>query len=256
VTGGIGALSWTVVSGALPPGLGLNPSNGTISGTPTSTGSFGFRLRVTDSIPQSDEQDLMITISPPVPPSINSFTLPTGTVNQAYPNFQLSATGETVPYSWSVSPALPNGLSLNPSSGVIGGIPLAGSSGVTTHIFTVIDSTFPIHLTNSSPPKSLTINANVAPLNITTSSLPDGTEGKSYIATLESSGGASPLTWSVMPALPSGLTLNPVTGVISGTPAKGTGKNQNLNFTVQDSSSPKQSAHKTLMLKISKNDEG
>jgi hypothetical protein len=55
VTGGIGTLLWGVISGALPPGLSLNTTNGNISGTPTSSGSFNFTLRVTDSIPQFDD---------------------------------------------------------------------------------------------------------------------------------------------------------------------------------------------------------
>lgn len=254
VTGGIGTLVWGVVSGALPPGLSLNSSNGHISGTPTSTGSFGFRIRVTDSVPQSDEQDLTITINSPAPPSINAFTLPTGTVNQPYPNIQLSATGGTLPYTWSVSPALPNGLNLNPFSGVISGIPLSGSNGVTTHIFTVTDSTSPVHQTNSTAPKSLTITVNATPLTFTTSSLPNGTEGQPYSTTLHATGGVAPLTWSVSPALPTGLSLNASTGVMSGRPASGTAKNYNLTFTVQDSATPKQSTSRTLMLKITKNE--
>ena len=250
VRGGIGSLLWEVANGALPPGLSLNPSSGTISGIPASTGTFGFRLRVTDSIPQSDEQDLTITIHPPAPPSISSFTLPMGLINQPYPQIQLSATGGTAPYMWSVSPALPNGLILNPSSGEISGIPLAGSNGTTTHTFTVTDSTVPIHQATSTTPKSLTINPNVVPLTVTTTKLPDGIEEQPYSASVQVSGGVPPFTWSVSPALPKGLSLNTSTGGMSGKPDEDTAKNYNLNFTVQDSSSQTQSVSKRLMLKI------
>lgn len=252
VSGGIGTRVWGLAGGALPPGLSLNSSNGTISGVPTSSGSFGFRLRVTDSIPQSDEQDLTITIHSPAPPSIRAFTLPAGTINQPYPNMQLSATGGTGPYTWSVSPALPNGLGINASSGLISGIPLAGSNGTTTHAFTVTDSTLPIHQTVSTPPISLTIISNLAPLTITTSTLPEGTEEKSYGASMQASGGVIPFTWSVSPGLPKGLRLNAWTGEISGKPDDDTAKNHTLNFSVQDSSKPTQSASKRLMLKITK----
>ena len=63
---------------------------------------------------------------------------------------------------------------------------------------------------------------------ITTDSLPNGTEGTSYSQTLTATGTA-PITWSVTSgSLPTGLTLNESTGLISGTPtSQGTS-----NFTV------------------------
>jgi hypothetical protein len=64
-TGGIGNLSWTIVSpgtGPLPPGLDIDPNTGVISGEPTTAGLFPFTVQVTDTIPQSDTQDLSITI--------------------------------------------------------------------------------------------------------------------------------------------------------------------------------------------------
>lgn len=55
---------------------------------------------------------------------------------------------------------------------------------------------------------------------ITTTSLPNGTQGTGYSQTLSASLGPIPYRWSVdSGTLPAGLTLNPNTGVISGTPA-------------------------------------
>jgi Putative Ig domain len=55
--------------------------------------------------------------------------------------------------------------------------------------------------------------------NITTNSLPEGTEGVAYSHILEVNGGSPPYIWSVTGGkLPIGLQLNPTTGVISGTP--------------------------------------
>ena len=251
VTGGVGSQVWGVTSGALPPGLNLNASNGNISGTPTSTGSFQFTLRVTDSIPQFDEQILTITINAPSPPSITGPSgLQTGTVNQPYPNTQFTATDGAQPYSWSVNPALPNGLTLNPSSGVITGTPLSGSNGNTTHEFTVSDSTIP----NNQQGKrtlSLTILANVTPVTITTASLPNGTVGQPYTAPLlAASGGTSPYNWSLNngSTLPQGLSLG-ANGGITGTPtASGT---TSTTFKVQDSTAPnQQSATKSISITI------
>ncbi len=54
---------------------------------------------------------------------------------------------------------------------------------------------------------------------VTTSSLPAATVGKPYSAALQSSGGTGTPSWAVtLGSLPAGLTLNPATGVISGTP--------------------------------------
>jgi hypothetical protein len=251
VTGGIGTLVWGVTSGGLPPGLNLNPSNGNISGTPTSSGSFNFTLRVTDSIPQFDDQNLTITIDSPTPPSITTSSLPTGTVNQPYANTQLTATGGAQPYSWSVNPALPNGLTLNPSSGVISGTPLSGSNGNFAHEFTVTDSTIPINQQGKRT-LSLTIIANGTPVAITTASLPNGTVGQSYTAPLlTASGGTSPYQWSLNrgSTLPQGLVLS-ADGEITGTPT--TSDTTSTTFRVQDSTIPnQQSATKAISITIS-----
>jgi hypothetical protein len=54
---------------------------------------------------------------------------------------------------------------------------------------------------------------------VTTTTLPDGTQGISYSQTLAVSGGTGSITWSVVSgSLPTGLSLNSSTGVISGTP--------------------------------------
>jgi hypothetical protein len=80
---------------------------------------------------------------------------------------------------------------------------------------------------------TLTVTAvAVAPAITTVSSLPDGTAGTIYTATLTADG-TSPFTWSIVSgALPAGITLSP-SGVISGTPTSaGT-----FNFVVQVSNS-------------------
>ena len=64
-------------------------------------------------------------------------------------------------------------------------------------------------------------NPPAAPLTITTS-LPDGTVGQPYNATLTATGGTPPYVWTAT-GLPAGLSANSSTGVISGTPtASGT----------------------------------
>ena len=216
VTGGIGSLAWGVIVGGLPPGLGLNASTGQISGTATQTGTFNFTVQVTDDIPQSDMQALTITINPPVPPTISGpASLPSGTVNQTYPNTTLTASGGTAPYTWdpAVSPPLPNGLSWDAATQTISGIPLNGSQGTTSHTFTVRDSTNPV-LTGTRT-YQLTIVL-PAPPTITTTTLPNGTVGTPYNQTLQVTGGSGNLTWTISEgSLPPGLDINQATGEIS-----------------------------------------
>lgn len=65
-TGGTGARTWSVVSGALPAGLTLNASTGQISGTLTTQGTSTFTIRVQDSgnPAQSDQRQFSLTINP------------------------------------------------------------------------------------------------------------------------------------------------------------------------------------------------
>jgi hypothetical protein len=112
-TGGVGTLTWTVSAGSLPPGLSGLPSTGstvTISGTPTTQGTFNFTVRVTDSLGQSDTQALSITINQPPPVSITTPSLPAGSIGQPY-NQTVAATGGTGARTWSISAGtLPAGL--------------------------------------------------------------------------------------------------------------------------------------------------
>src|SRR5207249_2425365 len=83
--------------------------------------------------------------------------------------------------------------------------------------------------------------------SITTSSMPNGTQGTPYSATLVATGGTTPYTWSIAAgSLPAGLSLASSTGVISGTPvAAGT-----ASFTIQVADVNLQTATKPLSITI------
>jgi len=205
-------------------------------------GQSSFTVRVQDAGGQSATKALSITINVPAPPHITTTSLPGGTVGQAYSQ-TLQATGGTGALTWSLSGgSLPAMLSLSPA-GVISGTPTtAGNKNFTVRVTDAL---------NQSDTRDLSIAINAA-LSITTTSLPDAHIDKAYNQTLQRSGGVSPFTWSVTPALPSGLNLNASTGQITGA-AAGPERNVNLTFTVLDSSTPTpQSASKLLELKIKK----
>ena len=125
----------------------------------------------------------------------------------------LTATGGLPPYTWTISAgALPMGLVLDPG-GDITGSPLA--NGPFSFTVQVADSL--------SPPGTATalLGITVQPaLTVTTTSLPDATQGSPYSYTLVASGGLPPYTWSLASgALPNGVGID-TAGVISGTPTE------------------------------------
>src|SRR6478672_7063124 len=144
-TGGTGTLVWSLSAGSLPAMLSLS-SDGVISGTPTNAGPKDFTVRVTDTLNQSDTQSLSIVISAALAITTNS--LPDAEVDKNY-NRTLQRSGGVAPFTWSVTPPLPNGLDLNASAGRITGKPAAGTDGDYTLTFTVQDSSTPTPQTAS-----------------------------------------------------------------------------------------------------------
>jgi hypothetical protein len=61
--GGVPDYTWSLVGGALPPGLELQASPGRITGTPTTAGTFTFTVRVTDERGAFAERTFSITVS-------------------------------------------------------------------------------------------------------------------------------------------------------------------------------------------------
>ena len=88
-------------------------------------------------------------------------------------------------------------------------------------------------------------------LMLTTTSLPAGTAGSAYSSLVAASGGTTPYTYSAA-SLPNGLSINSVTGAITGTPAQSSVGTASVTIKVTDSTQPSaQSAASNLSLKIS-----
>ena len=240
-TGGVAPITYSVGSGSIPAGLKLN-SVGTIIGTPSSSGTFTFTINATDfGTPPLTvaSPSYTVTINPPPALSITSTAMANGIVGTAYSS-AIASSGGVPPLTWSVPPGtLPAGLELNTSSGLISGTPT--TPGVTTFFPTVTDSALPPQ--HASSAKGVTISViTVAQLQAVTPPLPSGDVAVGYNANLVATGGVPPYTWSMTSGqLPSGLKLDPTTGIISGTPILATTPPTATNFTVQveDSNSTK-----------------
>ena len=131
---GAAPITWSIESGSLPAGLTL--SGNTISGTPTTAGTFTFTVKAGNSV-GNDTKDLSIVVQaapvepdPGQPPVITTTTLSGGKVGEAYSQ-TLAATG-AAPITWSIeSGSLPAGLTL--SGNTISGTPTTAG----TFTFTV-----------------------------------------------------------------------------------------------------------------------
>jgi len=178
-------------------------------------------------------------------PSIITTALPSGQVGAIYYG-TLTATGGTPPYTWSIAMgALPSGLSLDATSGSISGLPY--TQGTFSFVVKVTDSAA------ASSQQSCFITITSQPVIFMSSGVLQATEGASYVATLSASGGTAPYTWYLVGgALPSGLILDPITGAISGVPARGTAGSASFTVRVTDSSSPAVSAQQAFTFSIEK----
>lgn len=148
----------------------------------------------------------IITVNPP--------TLPNGTVGTPY-NQAVSAIGGTGPYTFAVSSgALPTGLVLNPTTGVISGSPTTAA----TFNFTITAAD--VNGCLGSRPYTITMAAPGCPvITLNPTTLPAGVTGTPYSQSVTASGGTPGYTYAVSSgSLPTGLTLNPATGAISGVP--------------------------------------
>lgn len=138
-SGGYGTIAYSVTP-SLPANLILNTTNGQISGVPSAElSTTPFTIRVRDQANQLSEKTFNLTIlgvfgSVVLEPNL-SFSK-NQTIDPVKP---VDAIGGATPYTYSVSPTLPAGLSYNSSTGVITGTPTATTT-TTNYVVTVTDS--------------------------------------------------------------------------------------------------------------------
>jgi uncharacterized protein (TIGR03437 family) len=238
-TGGTSPYAFSLDSGTLPSGITISPT-GTLSGTPTTAGSFPFVARVTDNNLQSAVRSFTLVIAA-TSLVITTATVPTATINQPY-NLSFAASGGASPYVYSLAQgAFPQGLSLA-QNGVLSGTPV--QSGAYTFTIRVTDAN------NIQATAPFTLNVITAGISFTTTSLPNGVISQTYNASLTATGGLTPYTFSVLTGtLPPGLTLAPATGLISGLPT--TAGSYPITFRVADAANAAVTANLTILISSS-----
>jgi 6-phosphogluconolactonase (cycloisomerase 2 family) len=199
------------VAPPLPASLNFSTTTGVISGTPTAiTATAGYVVTATNSVGNATVS-VAITINDIAPNNLayspSSVTYTKGTA--ITPLSPTSAGGPVVSYS--SSPPLPGGLSLNTTTGVISGTPSA--------VAATANYTLTATNTGGSATAIISITVNdVAPSALAYSSPVTYTKGNAITPNTPTSAGGAVVSYTVLPALPAGLTLSPTTGIISGTP--------------------------------------
>ncbi len=188
----------------LPAGLSITESSGIISGYPEEHGTFSVQLTATNT-GGSDSVMLTLVIAPPAAPEIISPLAATGVVAQPF-QYKIVTTNHPVAFSAS---GLPEGLVLNTGTGVISGTP--SSVGVYPVVITAENS-------GGMATETLTITVNLPDAPVITGSLAaQGQVGISFAYTVTATN--TPASFAAQ-GLPAGLSLNPSTGIITGTPTE------------------------------------
>jgi formylglycine-generating enzyme required for sulfatase activity len=214
ISGGIPPLKLSLkAESQLPPGLLLVKDR--LSGTPTAAGSHTFTVLATDIQGSSAEAALTLLVSEK-PMQIAG---PRNARGEEFKPFsaELRVNGGKAPYVWSTRAALPAGLTLNASTGILSGQPALGTAGNHSVAVQVTDA-------NTQSAAGLFAFAIVAskPLGIQETVLPTAIVNSPYSAKITAKGGNdSALRWSLESGkLPTGLSLNAAGGEITGTPTQ------------------------------------
>lgn len=213
-------LTWSV--DGLPDGLSFDPATRTISGTPTTVQSATITITVTDGAGGTATRTVPLEIVPPNQPpeaGTDPYAPPTATAGVDYETTlpaDLFSDPEGDPLTWAVTD-LPDGLSFDPETRTISGTP--PTDGTFDITVTVTDA---VSGGETARTISLTVDPNAPPeAGPSAYTPPPATVGEAYRSTLPADLFVDPddavLSWQV-DGLPEGLSFDPQTRTLSGTP--------------------------------------
>ncbi|MBV8271837.1 MAG: putative Ig domain-containing protein [Cupriavidus sp.] len=211
-----GDITQCTVTPPLPPGLTLDPQTCTISGTPTgSSHSTVYTITASNAAGSSTTRvEIEVKDTPIGPDGLDYLHRSVSYVaNSAIvPNTPISTGGEITQYS--IAPALPVGLAIDPQTGTITGTPTVVTAPT---VFTVTGA-------NSVDSVQVQITLEVTAAVVPPTGLsyldkaPEYIVGTPMVSDEPLYSGGEATHFSISPGLPPGLSLNTTTGVISGTP--------------------------------------
>lgn len=217
--------NYYVTEGALPTGLLLDDETGVVSGTPSVTGIFNFKIQATERIwavlPGWGDKSYSISVAPP--PTIPIVTTGVATSissTSAFLGGNVTADGgatvseKGIVWSTTVNPTTTNNK-----------VPIGSGIGAFAKTVSSLPSNTLIHYrayainsTGTSYGPGLTFTTLPSPLVITPVTLPNPTHYVLYNQTISTSGGSGVYDYLISSgSLPQGITISPV-GVLSGEP--------------------------------------
>jgi hypothetical protein len=212
VSGGSSPYNFSVKSGALPPGVSLNPATGTISGKPTTSGIFTFEVSVSDSTSLARGSQTFAV-------GVNG-TTDTGTVQIGVsPAITTVSSNSNQQFTATIGGTSNTAVSWSATAGSVDATGLYTAPSVSSQTNATITATSGADSTKSAN-ASVTVNPlNNQTLQITTGNLPQGAQGSPYSAAFAATGGTLPYTWSISAGTaPPGTSLS-ASGDFGGTPA-------------------------------------
>jgi len=211
-TGGITGYAMSTFT-PLPTGLTLNTSTGIISGTPTAVTASGVDTVIATGPGGTGRATVTIAVVDTSPAFVYLRSSISGIrkVSILADTVSVTGTGGITGYAMAPSTPLPAGLTLGSSTGIISGTPTVVSGSATDTIIATGPggtgrATVTIAVVDTAP--SIAYRTNPATYAKSVAIIPD--------SVLSTGGGIT--GFAVNPALPTGLTLNPTTGIVSGTP--------------------------------------
>ncbi len=216
-TGGNGMLAYALV-GNLPPGLTVDTTTRTLSGTPASTqAATTYTWQVTDEDGDTDEETFTIEVVENTSPALEAIGNRSYVRGVAIEDLVLpAATGGDDPLAYVLEGDLPPGLAYDSATRTVSGTPSAAQAAA-TYTWSVTDRD------DDRDEQTFTIEVVHPPLEL------DGTvAGQRYLKDRSitplvlpaASGGTGPGTYmyALSPTVPDGLSLDSSTRTVSGAP--------------------------------------
>ena len=218
----------------LPQGITINEFTGVISGTSAKAGEYKFTVTyVTPGYNRTTSDEMTLVVAPAPDKAATKVTAPAITGERetvAIKAVKATQTGGTPGGTWTAA-GLPDGLTIDPATGIISGTPTKAE----TYTYTVTYTTPNDHLATTSDPREVKIGIkpDTKPTTITPTTI-GGIVGAPFSQQFTANGTQGG-TWSET-GLPKGLTLDKATGIISGTLTKEVKGTIKLTYTTPNDS--------------------